>query len=91
MATTKTSRSRKNTKKTVKKEETVDMGKLQSKICREIMDTAEVTKSAVANEIIAKLSESNTRDDLKAALNQVNATIDLQANMLVDRVIKTLK
>ena len=91
MATTKTSRSRKNTKKTVKKEETVNMGQLQSKICREIMDTAEVTKSAVADQIIAQLSENTSRDELKSTLNQVNAAIDLQANMLVDRVIKTLK
>lgn len=87
MVTTKNSRSRKTTKK---KEENVNMGKLQSTICREIMDTAEVTKSEVATEIIAQLSENIAREDLKQAVKIVSARIDQQANQLVDRVIKTL-
>ena len=85
MATRKTA----NTKNK-KKEEKVDMGKLQSTICREIKDTADVTKAEVANEIISSLSKTASRDDIKATVKVVNAKIDTQANMLIDRVIKSL-
>lgn len=82
---------KKTNNKKIKKEEKVDMGKLQSTICREIKDTADVTKSEVSNEIIANLAESNSREDIKATVKLVSAKIDMQANLLIDRVLKSLK
>ena len=87
MAATKKAKSKKTP---IKKKETPNMGKIQSTICRDIMDTAEVTKSAVATEIIAKLSENSSRQELKEVVKVVNAKIDEQAGQLVNRVLKNL-
>ena len=81
----------KRTRKQVKKEEKVDMGKVQSAICRDILDTADVTKTAVSQEIIEKLSNSVSREEIKDTLTTVNQKIDQQADQLVNRVIKQLK
>ena len=72
-----------------KEEEKVNMDKLQSTLCRDILDTAEVTKSQVASAVIENFSDTD-RDQLKEIVQNINALVDQQSNALVDRVIKTL-
>lgn len=85
-----TSARKASTKKTIKKvEEKINMGKLQREICKDILDTADVTKSQVSSSIIEKFSDMD-RDQLKEAIAAISAVVDQQSNSLIDRVIKTL-
>lgn len=86
-----TSARKASTKKTTKKvEEKVNMGKLQREICKDILDTAAVTKSQVSSSIIEKFSDMD-RKELKEAIATISAVVDQQSSSLIDRVIKTLK
>ena len=85
--TTKTSSTSSKTKKN--EEEKINMGNLQRSVCREILDTAEVTKSQVTSAIVENFSGTD-REDLKKVVQTINSLVDQQSNALVDRVIKTL-
>ena len=78
-------------KKSIKTEEKVNMGKIQTAVCRDILDTADVTKSQVVNQVIENFSGKVNREELKESITMINNLIDQQANSLVDRVIKSIK
>jgi len=72
-----------------KKEDGKKMSTLQRTICRNIIDSADVTKSQVGNTLVEKLSASGTsREDMKDILKIVSSVIDTQSNQLIDRVVK---
>ena len=74
-----------------KSEESVDMGKLQTKVSRDILDTADVTKSQIASAVVEKFSGQIEKENLRESIKVINQLIDKQADSLVDRVIKNLK
>ena len=78
-------------KKSIKTEEKVNMGKIQTAVCRDILDTADVTKSQVVNQVIENFSGKVNREELKESITMINNLIDQQASSLVDRVIKSIK
>lgn len=85
------STSTKSRKKKTTTESKVDMNKVQSKVCRDILDAAEVTKSQVSNTIIENLSKNgSSKEEMKLVIASVSSQIDTQANQLLDRVIKNL-
>ena len=67
------------------------MGKLQTKVCRDILDTADVTKSQIASAVVEKFSGQIEKENLRESIKVINQLIDKQADSLVDRVIKNLK
>lgn len=86
-----TQKTKSNSKRVKKKEEKINMGKLQTTVCRDILDTAEVTKSQVASEVIEKFSSHVERESLKTSIKQINELIDRQADSLINRVLENLK
>ena len=78
--------------KKIEKENTKKMSTLQRKICRDIIDAGDVTKSQVNSELIKELQDrGSTREELKKVLAVINSRIDTQTNQLVDRVVKAFE
>ena len=76
----------------IQKEHEKKMSSLQRKICRDILDASDVTKSQVSSELIRELQGlGSSREDLKQLVSIVNNKIDTQANQLVDRVVKAFE
>ena len=75
--------------KKIEKDRVKEMSKLQSEICRNILETADVTKSQVNGDIVQGLTNTEaSKGEVKNVIKSVNARIDVQTNQLIDRVLK---
>ena len=87
-----TKKSAKSKENNNQKEYEKKMSSLQRKICRDILDASDVTKSQVSSELIRELQGlGSSREDLKQLVSIVNNKIDTQTNQLVDRVVKAFE
>ena len=76
----------------LEKDKEKQMSKLQSEICRNILESADVTKAQVSGDIVQGLTNSKaSKGELKDVISSVSARVDVQTNQLIDRVLKAFK
>lgn len=68
----------------------IDLGNIQRTICSDILDTADVIKSQIMNEVVAGYSKKLEQLDLVNIKKTVDHQVSMQVNQLIDRVVQKI-